>query len=663
MTVLEEKKGSGSGNPGSGSQGSEMKPSGSSSLNPEPRTPNPANRKFAAYFTRSGWAHALLLLFAWLFLFPFLWMVATSVKTDEELADSTLLPEVVHFHPVSPYVRSGVEPIKPTDVSPARWKQILPKLQEISLEMIAAYQKSHPPEPSIDPFDADAHRQAASAMLVSNMVAKIDRRHWDLDDKALLDEFKSLLDETAVTSALSSALARFELMSFQMRTLDLHMYNLTQGPDFPSTWTIESGNAKLFNTGDTTRLSYHFDSSSSGPIVLRHDFHFPPGVAPTDLHKLILTVLSDNSWHRIDATLDVAGRRWKSDECNYLAQYRPMSLLFQPPTFDDELMRAKVWTTIKDVGPTPPGASETPEPSPGTPGEGRVRVSPSDAGTPSDAARAEPSPQPFHLAISANNGVPGEGVMQTGTPATLRITLSPSSMLRANWGKALRNYDRAFKSVPFWRYIFNSLLLVVLVTVGSLFSASFVAYAFARLEWPGRSAAFLLLLATMMLPSQVTMIPGFLIWKSLHWYNTLNPLWVPAFFGSAFFIFLMTQHMRTIPKELEEAARIDGLSALQSWYYIILPNVKPTLAAISILSFIGAWNEFMGPLIYLRDQTKFPLSLGLYGLGLMRISAPADYSWSVIMAGNMMMIVPVIAVFFLFQRYFVQGMTLTGMKG
>jgi ABC-type glycerol-3-phosphate transport system permease component len=245
----------------------------------------------------------------------------------------------------------------------------------------------------------------------------------------------------------------------------------------------------------------------------------------------------------------------------------------------------------------------------------------------------------------------------------LRVTLSPSSTLRANWGKIFRNYDRAFKSVPFWRYITNSLLLVALVTVGSLFSASFVAYAFARLNWPGRSIAFLLLLATMMLPSQVTMIPGFIIWKSLHWYNTLNTLWVPAFFGSAFFIFLMTQHMRTIPKELEEAARLDGLNAVQSWYYIILPNVTPTLAAIAILSFIGAWNEFMAPLIYLRDQTRFPLSLGLYGLGLLNKTQTADYSWSVIMAGNMLMTFPVILVFFLFQRYFVQGMTLTGMKG
>jgi multiple sugar transport system permease protein len=226
------------------------------------------------------------------------------------------------------------------------------------------------------------------------------------------------------------------------------------------------------------------------------------------------------------------------------------------------------------------------------------------------------------------------------------------------YGKVQRNYTRAFYQVPFWTYVGNSVLLVTLVTVGTLFSSAFVAYGFARLRWPGRSVAFILLLSTMMLPAQVTMIPSFMIWRELGWYNTLNPLWVPAWFGGAFFVFLMVQHMKTIPLELEEAARLDGLNAVQTWYYIILPQVKPTLAAIAIMTFMAAWNEFMGPLIYLRDQSKFPLSLGLFGL---RIDAMND--WTLIMAGNVLMTIPVIVIFFLFQRYFIQGMTMSGMKG
>jgi ABC-type glycerol-3-phosphate transport system permease component len=166
------------------------------------------------------------------------------------------------------------------------------------------------------------------------------------------------------------------------------------------------------------------------------------------------------------------------------------------------------------------------------------------------------------------------------------------------------------------------------------------------------------LLATMMLPSQVTMIPSFLIWRELGWYNTLNPLWVPAWFGNAFFIFLMVQQMKTIPRELEEAARIDGLNALQTWWYVIVPLVKPTLAAIAIMTFMAAWNDFMGPLVYLRDQDRFPLSLGLFG---MRVDNGAD--WTLLMAGNVMMTLPAIVVFALFQRWFIQGIATTGVKG
>jgi ABC-type glycerol-3-phosphate transport system permease component len=168
----------------------------------------------------------------------------------------------------------------------------------------------------------------------------------------------------------------------------------------------------------------------------------------------------------------------------------------------------------------------------------------------------------------------------------------------------------------------------------------------------------LLLLATMMLPAQVTMVPSFLIWRGLGWYNTLNPLWAPSFLGVAFFIFLMTQHMKTIPRELEESARVDGLNALQTWYYIILPQVKPAAAAVAVMTFMWSWNEFLSPLIYLRDQSRFPLSLGLFA---MRLENSGD--WSLIMAANVLMTLPVIVLFFLCQRYFIQGMTMSGMKG
>jgi len=279
-----------------------------------------------------------------------------------------------------------------------------------------------------------------------------------------------------------------------------------------------------------------------------------------------------------------------------------MSILFQPPTFEDSTLQSKLWVPLVPT---------------------------------------------LKLGLKS----------KSSNLATLRLILSPSSTTRAIWGKFTRNYFRVFNSIPFWRYVTNSVILVVLTTFGAVFSSAFVAYAFARLSWPGRSIAFVILLSTMMLPAQVTMVPTFLIWRQLGWYNTLNPLWVPAFFGIAFFIFMMTQHMKTIPRELEEAARIDGLNALQTWYYIILPQVKPAAAAIAIMAFMGAWNDFLGPLVYLRDQSRFPLSLGLFASELENFG-----DWTLIMAGNVLMTVPVIVIFFLFQRYFVQGMTMSGMK-
>ncbi|MBM3277200.1 MAG: carbohydrate ABC transporter permease [Candidatus Handelsmanbacteria bacterium] len=193
---------------------------------------------------------------------------------------------------------------------------------------------------------------------------------------------------------------------------------------------------------------------------------------------------------------------------------------------------------------------------------------------------------------------------------------------------------------------------------GQLLSCSLVAYAFARLRWPGREVLFGVLLATMMLPGQVTMIPVFLIFKSLGWYNTLKTLWVPSFFGSAFFIFMLRQFMRAIPTDLEDAARIDGCGPFGIYWRIILPLIKPALAAVAIFTFMGAWNDFMGPLIYLNDQRLYPLALGLFDF---RSQHGGEYG--MLMAASTLMTLPVIGVFFLAQKYFIQGVTLTGMKG
>ncbi|MDP6117682.1 MAG: carbohydrate ABC transporter permease, partial [Planctomycetota bacterium] len=224
--------------------------------------------------------------------------------------------------------------------------------------------------------------------------------------------------------------------------------------------------------------------------------------------------------------------------------------------------------------------------------------------------------------------------------------------------KIFRNYHLVFKEVPFLRYILTSVALSILNIVLAIFSCTLSAYAFARLQWPGRNLCFGIMLATMMIPGQVTMIPGFLIHKHLGWYNTLLPLWVHSAFGSAFFIFLLRQFFKTIPQDLEDAARMDGCGFFRIYWHVMMPLVKPTIATIAIFTFMGVWNNFMGPLIYVNDERLFPLALGLF-----KFSLRSGGDVGLMMAGSFLMTLPIIVLFFFSQRYFIQGISLTGMKG
>ncbi len=572
-----------------------------------PAQPYPRRRagRIAHYIVTKGWVHVVLLSFMGLFLFPFLWMLSTSLKTDEELPEARVLPTIPRFRARSPYVRRIEEPEKPGHVDARRWAEMSPKLLKVAEERLRMVRRGGQSESFYAAtVDADEHIRAAARSITSRLVTKISRDVWSGSEPALMAEFGRLMSGTdACKDALANSLGTLELGPVHIRDLSAVVFTegaTTTGGKFAGRWTLESGPGRIVNIGSVKRIEYDFTTSRQ-PLVLRYDLEMPASMQPDQLHKLAVAIKPDDSWHRIDAVLDWGSSRWESQRTSWLTAHSTMTITFQPPTYDDTTNAARTWVGLAIAGP-----------------------------------RTDGKPQ---------------------TQATLRLFLRPSSTPVANFGKVQRNYSRTFRSVPFWKYVLNSLILVVLTMLGALVSSSWVAYAFARLHWPGRSVCFMLLLSTMMLPGQVTMIPQFVVWKTLHWYNTLNPLWVPAWFGSAFFIFLMTQQMKTIPRELEEAARIDGLSTIQTWWYVMVPQTRPTLAAIAIMTFMGAWNEFMGPLIYLRDQDKFPLSLGLFG---MRVNQGAD--WTMIMAGNMLMTLPVILIFFLFQRYFVQGMTMTGMK-
>lgn len=220
------------------------------------------------------------------------------------------------------------------------------------------------------------------------------------------------------------------------------------------------------------------------------------------------------------------------------------------------------------------------------------------------------------------------------------------------------NFSLAISFGGLWRGLLNSTFLVVINLIGELLIDSLVAYSFARLRWPGRNICFVLMLATMMVPNAVTMVPLFIIFKELGWINTFLPLIVPAFLGHPFHIFLLRQFYTTIPKEIEDAARIDGASIPQIWARIMLPLMGPALAAVGIFAFRSTWNDFMGPLIYLDKPELRTMALALWAF-----RQESGIEWNLLMAASTMMTLPIIIVFFLFQRYFTQGITLTGIKG
>ncbi|MCS7061968.1 MAG: carbohydrate ABC transporter permease [Anaerolineae bacterium] len=223
----------------------------------------------------------------------------------------------------------------------------------------------------------------------------------------------------------------------------------------------------------------------------------------------------------------------------------------------------------------------------------------------------------------------------------------------------LDNYPQVFRMIPFARYFVNSAFVSTVAVTGELLSASLVAFAFARLRFPGRNILFLVLLSTMMLPGVVTMIPQFVIWKTLGLVNTYAPLTAGAFFGPAFSVFLLRQFFLTINLELDEAAKVDGAHEFRIYWQIILPLAKPALATIGIFSFMASWNDFMGPLIYLSDTDLYTLALGVNYLRSFRGGGELSYQ----MAAATMFVVPCIILYFIAQRYIIQGIVTTGLKG
>lgn len=220
------------------------------------------------------------------------------------------------------------------------------------------------------------------------------------------------------------------------------------------------------------------------------------------------------------------------------------------------------------------------------------------------------------------------------------------------------NYVKIWEKTDLARGFVNSMIIAVVSTAGEIFTSTLAGYAFARIRFKGRDLLFGLLLSTMMIPGVVTMIPAFILFKNLGWIDTWYPLIVPLLFGSSFAIFLCRQFFATLPEELADAGKVDGANQFQIYWSIFLPQAKPIIATLAVLGFIARWNDYLGPLIYVRSSDKYPIALMLTTLNTMY-----ERQWTLLMAGSMIALLPIIILFITLQRYFIESIALTGIKG
>ncbi len=301
------------------------------------------------------------------------------------------------------------------------------------------------------------------------------------------------------------------------------------------------------------------------------------------------------------------------------------------------------------------------------------------------ASRVEPRPRAFHqrpmryivgrvfiyLLIIVGGAVsmfPFVWTLMSSGKSVWELTAFPPTLFPQEQ-IFIENYTRLLTEVPFLVWIRNSAVVTGLNLLGAISSAAIVAYGFSRFQFRGREAWFFIMLTTMMLPGEVTLIPQYLIFHALGWIDTFNPLIVPAYFGGgAFNIFLIRQFFLSIPRDMDESAEIDGANPFQIFFKILLPLSKPVLATAAALGFIGNWNSFMGPLIYLNSPRKFTATLGLRYFSMGATAATIEIGSlqpmeNLLMAGSLIVAMPCLILFFVAQKYFVQGIVTTGIKG
>lgn len=548
--------------------------------------------------------YTALVVGAFIFALPFMWLVSTSLKWDREVfADPTnwfdrLIPRLPYLVDRTPYIAdSDVGDFdRPEGMDDTSWQFLKERLEPILWDAA---------QPILVRNETpDAQRNELRRHITRDLWARIMQ---EKPDSLWVEPINHIQAElmSSVTEEKVAAGAQLIYRAIRLGSPTVQAMSRIEEAVGQTRWTATRSDARLVPVTEEGRAAtevwtdYGSTPRSQYAAYLATTFRSP--FAASEIRAITIPVRGDESYHTFSAEVALGNTTYRSDEPIVLENYLWQEVTLHVHGEREEYERDSVVLTAT--------------------GE-------------------------------------GEDVVNSSRDVTVTFTLRPSSYPRAVLRKFARNYTEAATFIKFVLFFKNTVLVTALNIVAQLFSCSMVAYAFARLAWPGRDYVFILLLSTMMLPGQVTMIPVFMIMRKLGLYDTLHPLWIGSLFGSAFYIFLLRQFLLGIPRDLEEAAKIDGCGFFGIYWRIMLPLVKPALAAIAIFQFMGAWNDFLGPLIYVTSESKMTLSLGLQLFQSMH-----GTEHGMLMAASAVMTLPVVVIFFFAQRYFIQGVTLTGMKG
>ena len=543
-----------------------------------------------------GIGYLLLVAAAFCTMIPLLWLLASSFKTANEIFAVPIqwLPKLPPRVETSPYIVKDAYPVmkKPKAMDAATWETLQPQLEEAIWEEVQA------------PLSTNA--RLANHIPSPELRTEITEGIWHglpgrdglpiAEPVALITEVQRAIIPEAIDTIWDAVYREVAVGTLQIEDVQFNRTSVTN-----IAWKPASDALKNIRESDDAQtqasLSYNFQNADSARLTANVTSPFPI----QQLRLITLPVRGDASYHRLSLTVTVDG-----------TTYEPT----RPFVLESALWENVAWRLQ------------------GIPGE------------------LESSHIPMQRTDARAQG------MQTSRTQTLKLelTLNQPPYLAIAWDKFTANYRNLWKTVPFNRYFINSVFIATASTLLTLFFCSLGGYAFAKYRFRGQKILFGILLASMMVPFQVLLVPLFGLMYDIGWLNSYKAIIIPFSVG-AFGVFLMRQFIVTIPTELLDAARIDGCSEFGIYYRIVLPIIKPALGALTIYSFLGSWNGYLWPLIILRDESKYTLPIGLANLvGIYR----QDYG--MLMAGTLLSLMPIVILFLAMQREFVQGITLGSVK-